>query len=159
MKRRKGLDVQAEGTGISAPLSKHVNLLGALLGEAIRSQMGEEIFGRVEQLRTWCKSAYQEGKTALRDRAFEEIRKLSTEEILRLLRAYTAFFHLVNNAEKREIIRINRERERHSDSTHPRTESIAEAVYRLKQDGFTYRQVLTFLEKLDIQPTLTAHPT
>ena len=159
MKRRKGLDVQAEGTGISAPLSKHVNLLGALLGEAIRSQMGEEIFGRVEQLRTWCKSAYQEGKTALRDRAFEEIRKLSTEEILRLLRAYTAFFHLVNNAEKREIIRINRERERRSDSTHPRTESIAEAVYRLKQDGFTYRQVLTFLEKLDIQPTLTAHPT
>ncbi len=76
-----------------------------------------------------------------------------------LVRAFTSFFHLVNKAEQREIVRINRERERNSTAAQPRSESIAEAVHFLKQNGYNLDEVLAILARLDIQPTLTAHPT
>ena len=52
MHRWKGLNIEAEGCGISKPLSKQVNLLGTLLGHVIREQAGDAIFSIVEQLST-----------------------------------------------------------------------------------------------------------
>src|SRR5690606_21616676 len=40
-----------------------------------------------------------------------------------------------------------------------RSESIAEAIQSLNGAGFTLDQVLSLIQRLDIQPTLTAHPT
>ena len=91
--------------------------------------------------------------------AAQRIKELSGEEIMWLLRAYTVFFHLVNQAEQQEITRINRERARHSTREAPRTESIDEAVYLLKNRGYSLEEVLEVIGRLDIQPTLTAHPT
>ena len=39
----------AEGEGISRPLSEQVNLLGAMLGEAIREQAGDEMFAALAE--------------------------------------------------------------------------------------------------------------
>ncbi len=158
MHRWQGLDVEAEGTGISKPLSEQVNLLGTLLGQVIREQAGPETFDRVEELRALCKRAIADGQPALREQAAENIARLDLDQITWLLRAYTAFFHLVNQAEQQEIIRINRERAQRSTEA-PRAESIDEAVYRLKAQGYGLDQVMDLLQRLDIQPTLTAHPT
>lgn len=155
----QGLNVEAEGTGISKPLSRQVNLLGMLLGQALRQQAGDEMLELVEELRHACKKAAQENDPAPRQATADRISKLKHEEILWLLRAYTAFFHLVNKAEQEEIIRINRERARNSSPEDPRSESIQEAIHRLKERGFTRAEVLDLLQTLDIQPTLTAHPT
>src|SRR5690625_2351586 len=100
----------ARSTGITAPLSANVNLLGGLLGEAIRRQGGDDVFQRVERLRVLCKQAAQEDDPSLRDRAASQIAELDTAHLGWLLRAYSAYFHLVNQAEKREILRVNRER-------------------------------------------------
>ena len=155
----RGLKIEVEGTGITTPLSEQVHLLGSLLGHAIRRQAGDEILGLTEQLRILCKDAAITGKEELRDRAAEIIQSLSREQIVWLLRAYTGFFNLVNKAEQREIVRINRERQSNATTGTPRVESIAEAIHYLKQAGVSFEEVLAWIKRLDIQPTFTAHPT
>jgi phosphoenolpyruvate carboxylase len=156
MSRWQGLRVESEGTGISRPLSEQVNLLGELLGQAIRDEAGERIFELVEELRLLCKSAAVGEDPEGRVRAEEIIARLSHDEIVWLLRSFTAFFHLVNQAERQEIARINREREREPGG---RPESIDHAVAELKRAGVTVEEVRAMVGALDIQPTLTAHPT
>lgn len=127
--------VEPEGSGISRPLSRSVNLLGHLLGEVIRKQAGEGMLELVEELRLLCKRAALEGDESLRGQAEERIRTLDEGEIEWLLRAYGSFFHLVNQAEKVEILRINRERSGRGTGGRPRPESIDQAVERLKEKG------------------------
>jgi phosphoenolpyruvate carboxylase len=154
------LSIETEGTGISRPLSENVNLLGALLGDAIRRRAGNAVFEEVEELRRLCKRAAEESDPALRGEAADRIGALDDDALGWMLRSYSAFFHLVNQAEKREILRVNRERSRSTgNGGAPRPESIAEAVGRLKAEGRTLDEVLAALSRLDIQPTLTAHPT
>ena len=159
MSRWQGLQVKSEGTGISAHLSQQVNLLGEMLGQAIREQAGERVFALVEELRQLCKRAANEGDPAARDRAEEIVRGLTQTEIVWLLRSYNAFFHLVNQAEQQEIIRINRERARGVGGAASRPDSIEEAVREMKRRGVTLEEAIELVSKLDIQPTLTAHPT
>ena len=169
MQRWKGLDIETEGTGISIPLSRQVNLLGALLGQATREQMGEDLFALVEDLRLLCKQAERNDDPSLRTQAATRIAELSTTEIEHLLHVYTTFFHLVNQAERQEIIRINRDRARSAangtddivdeDYDPPRPESVDAAIASMKADGVSLEEVLAALRGLDIQPTLTAHPT
>ena len=143
---------------ISRPLSAQVDLLGDMLGEAVRQQAGEEVFALVEELRLLCREAESRDDEALRDRAAARIAELDLGRILWLLRAYTAFFHLVNQAEKREIIRINRERARACGES-ARPESIGAAIAALVARGCGVAEVATALERLDLEPTFTAHPT
>lgn len=150
---------EAGGTGISRPLSESVNLLGSLLGEVIAQQAGQPMLDLVEELRLLCRSAAHSGDPAPRHQAARRIGELDDRQIDWLLRAFTAFFHLVNQAEKQEILRINRERARKATRMHPRAESIDAAVARLKQAGEELDEVLALVSRLDIQPTLTAHPT
>jgi phosphoenolpyruvate carboxylase len=159
MLKWKGLDIEAEGEGISAPLSKQVNLLGTLLGHAVRNQAGDEIYEKIEQYRSNLKTAYVENTENLRQTVLEDMRGLNYDQIDWLLRAFKAFFHLANKAEQEEISRINRDREMHATSDTPRAESLAEAFRLLKQSGMEFDQVQKLVHRLDIQPTLTAHPT
>ncbi len=153
----KGIEVESAGTGISRPLSEQVNLLGGMLGEAIRQQYGEAVLERVEALRLLCKDAETQEERAGHTAAAALIAELSLEEIGYLLRAFTTFFHLVNQAEKQEIIRINRDRARSRQGGRP--ESISDTIGGLKREGVTFEQLESALSRLDIQPTLTAHPT
>ena len=157
MTRWRGLEVEAEGTGISRPLSEQINLLGSLLGHAIRDQAGDETLELVEELRLACKRSAHEGDPGPRRGAAQRIARLDLRRILWLLRAFTTFFHLVNQAEKQEIVRINRERSR--DAERPRPESIDEAVARLAREGLGAEDVRRLFACLDVQPTFTAHPT
>ena len=151
----RGLHIESEGTGISAPLSEQVNLLGAMLGEAIRERWGEEALALTDELRLLCKRAEAEGSPVLRQEAAERIAALELDDIEVLLRSFTAFFHLVNQAEKQEIVCINRERARASGAR----DSITGTVAALHASGLSLDGVLALLDRLDIQPTFTAHPT
>ncbi|HEY0672166.1 MAG TPA: phosphoenolpyruvate carboxylase [Longimicrobiales bacterium] len=155
METIRGLEIDAEGTGISRPLSEQVNLLGGLLGRIVARQGGDQILDLVEELRLLCKRAAAEDNEVLRDQAEARIAALDIEQLRWLLQAFSGFFHLVNQAEKEEILRVNRERSR----TGMRPESVEDAVARSAQNGCGVEDVLAALEQLDMQPTLTAHPT
>lgn len=159
MKHWKGLQIQAEGEGISPELSRLVNLLGSLLGQVVRDQAGKEVFDWVESVRHRCKQAYLEPMSDIHAQVAEDLSRLSNSHLEWLVRSYTTFFHLINKAEQEEIIRINREREKRSDAANPRSESIAQSIKILKDKGLSFEQVIDVIGKTDIQPTLTAHPT
>ena len=159
MYKWKGLEIHAEGEGISPSLSRQVNLLGTLLGHSVRTQAGEQIYEKIEQYRLRLKEAYLQNDAALRLEVLEEMKSLNETELDWLLRAFKAFFHLANKAEQEEITRINRERDAQETADAPRADSIQEAVWHLKNEKFTFEDVQALIHALDIQPTLTAHPT
>ncbi len=101
----------------------------------------------------------QEGEDNAYHAARERIGKLSLEDIRELIKSLTLSFHLRNQAEKVAIIRINRRRQREATAHAPRKESIAAAVSELKSRGMSFGDVMGIIDRIDIQPTLTAHPT
>ncbi|MEE2973543.1 MAG: phosphoenolpyruvate carboxylase, partial [Planctomycetota bacterium] len=84
---------------------------------------------------------------------------LDLGSIRAMLKHLAIGFHLRNKAEQRQIVRINRRRELDSTPDRPRAESIAEACLRLREDGLEGGEVAALVARLDIEPTLTAHPT
>ncbi|MEO7671352.1 MAG: phosphoenolpyruvate carboxylase [Longimicrobiales bacterium] len=134
-----------------------MNLLGSLLGDAIVARAGAPALALVEELRLLCKRAAATGDTSLQDEAAARIHELDNDAIGWVLRSYDTFFHLVNQAEKHEIQRVNRARS--ADASKPRPESIDDAIARLKAEGRTLDEVVALLRTLDVQPTFTAHPT
>ena len=159
MQNWDGLKIESEGYGLSSPLSQQVNLLGTLLGHVIREQAGEAIFSLVEELRRRCKNANHPGSEQQFRVVQKKIQSLDADEIFWLIRSYTTFFHLVNQAERQEIIRINQQRERNATPDQPRNESIMEAVHQLIKTNIPVDQVIAILNNINIEPTLTAHPT
>ncbi len=155
----RGLEIEAAGTGISAPLSRNVNLVGGLLGDVVSERHGPQTLELVERLRLLCRAAAHEDEPKKREQAMAIIAEQHLDTLLAILRAYTTFFHLVNKAEQLEVARINRMREQRATAADPRPESIAAAVHALQEQGRSADEVLDLIARLDIQPTLTAHPT
>jgi phosphoenolpyruvate carboxylase len=158
MTKQTPLQTEPDTTGVSRPLRDNVNLLGSLLGNAIHERAGPAVLDVVEELRGLCKEAAAKSDESLRDAAAARIAELDEETLGWVLRAFDTYFHLVNQAEKHEIQRVNRERSRDTATT-PRPESIDDAIARLKSQGRSLAEVRRLLERLDVQPTFTAHPT
>ena len=125
----------------------------------ILEQAGEAVFSLVEELRNQAKAAEQTREPALFEEMHRRIRTLDLDEIFWLIRSYTAFFHLANEAERQEIARINGDAERSQTERKPRGESILEAMFNLKEAGQSYEDVRDLAARMEIEPTLTAHPT
>jgi phosphoenolpyruvate carboxylase len=136
-----------------------VNLLGAMLGEAIRARYGDAMLDLVEELRLLCKEAEQQGDPERRKRAAACVGELELDDLVALLRAFTSFFHLINQAEKQEIIAVNRSRAREGGQESARPESIGSVIREFAEAGVPLGDVERLLGSLDIQPTLTAHPS
>ncbi|MEE2894163.1 MAG: phosphoenolpyruvate carboxylase, partial [Planctomycetota bacterium] len=122
----------------------------------------------------WLKARMAEVETPETTAALDDLRKLvgapdpgrppvldslSTEAIGRLLTHLAIGFHLRNKAEQHHIVRVNRRRELEATPETPRAESIDEACRTLASRGLGAADVETILGRLDIEPTLTAHPT
>ncbi|MDX2147646.1 MAG: phosphoenolpyruvate carboxylase [Planctomycetota bacterium] len=87
------------------------------------------------------------------------IASLKPAEIDQVLRFVAARFHLLNQAEQVNIVRVNRARASQSTPDRPRAESLLEAFTRLRDLGFNADRARALVERLNVQPTLTAHPT
>lgn len=144
---------QEEKPQLTQELRTQVDLLGRILGEAIKAFYGEQTFELVESLRSWAQ------RTDAGQELFRQVARLSLAEIEKIIRSYTSYFHLANKAEQLEIARINRAREFEATLENPRAESIAQGIEAMRQAGWTNAQLEEFLQKLRIEPTLTAHPT
>lgn len=155
---KESIEQFASSANISKPLTHQMVALTDLLEDFLDQK------GAVD-LRELSSSLPEKAAMAFKDNqdANSELRKtissLSLDKITDLLRLTTIFFHLINSLEQHEIIRINRERAKNIDVEHPRPESIAELLSGFKKNGYSYEQSVELLKKLDIQPTITAHPT
>ncbi len=141
-------------------LRADVDFLASALGETLKELEGEWLFGLVERVRALTKRMRAEpGRTELRAELREILSGLSLKTAERLLRAFTVYFQLINLAEEIHRVRVNRLREGRASLEAPRSESVAAALKALKDQGWSRSEARRFLETLDIQLTLTAHPT
>ena len=90
-----------------APLRHDVHDLGAMLGDTLREQVGEQLFENVERVRTLAKNA-----RAGSDDDFRELEHLLTElpvdEAFNISRAFAHFLTLANVAEQHHRVRRRR---------------------------------------------------
>ena len=140
-------------------LRADVDFLASALGHVMGELEGEAFFDLVERVRRLTKTLREQPDEGKKDELVTLLSGLSLGTAERLLRAFTVYFQLVNLAEEIHRVRVNRLREAEATVEEPRAESVAAAVKSLKDQGWTRSEVRRFLEQLDIQPTLTAHPT
>ncbi len=148
----------ATAADISKPLTKKMIALTGLLENFLQQKGADSLRRLSSSLPEKAAEAFKNNSDANSDLQ-KTIASLELKEITNLLRLTTIFFHLVNSLEQHEIIRINRDRAKNIDENHPRPESIAELLSGFKKNGYSYEQSVELFQKLDIQPTITAHPT
>jgi phosphoenolpyruvate carboxylase len=135
---------------LSDALRADIELLERLLGVTLVEQEGASFLELVQRV------CADDGPPESLGERLPELRDPRTVE--EVIRALTVFFQLLNTAEQKEIIRVNRARQaRHPDRL--RSESVAEAVSRLRASGLEAGAAQALLDRVTICPTLTAHPT
>ena len=116
------------------------------MGEVITQQEG----AKIAEL---CRELYLKTNTDHKKDILESIPELQDPETAqKVARAFTILFQLINIAEQKEIVRVNRAREN-------RPESIRNTFRSLKSQGLTKEEVWKKVSQLHVVPTLTAHPT
>jgi phosphoenolpyruvate carboxylase len=137
------------------PLRDDVRQLGALLGEVLKEQGPPALFERVESVRQASRSR-RAGDAAAGAVLERSLQGLQAEEALLLVRAFSAYFFIVNMAER--IHRIRRALDYRRAGTAQRG-SWEVTVQALAAAGVGAAELTGMLGRLDICPVFTAHPT
>lgn len=150
---------KANSDSVFEQLKRDVDFLGSALGTVMTELEGENFFNLVEKVRRLTKSLRTDNDPTQKKELKDLLKGLSLDASEKLLRSFTVYFQLINLAEEIHRVRVNRLREGQATSDEPRAESVAAAVKSLKDQGWSKHEVRRFMEELDIQPTITAHPT
>jgi phosphoenolpyruvate carboxylase len=144
---------------VADALSEQVHRLGDLLGETLVEQEGRRLFDRVEEVRALAK-AHRAGDAGAGKHLLARIESLPLAEAHGVVKAFAAYFQLVNLAEEEERIRILRRRAREAhERGEPMGETIAAAIRHLRQEGVGADELQALVSRLLIMPVFTAHPT
>ncbi len=138
-----------------ALLKRDVGGLGALLGDVLREQGGEELFSIVEAARVASRRR-RRGDPAAAGELRRILEGLDARRAAEVTRAFSAYFALVNMGER--VHRIRRRR-RYLASGRPQPGSLEAVVRGLKDSGAPLDRVLDALAGLRVEPVFTAHPT
>jgi len=135
-------------------LRDDVNLLGRLVGEMLVEQGGETLFERVEAVRAAAIRRREHGDEAGLER---ELAGLEPARASELVRAFSAYFQVVNLAER--VHRIRRRRDYERESAEPQPEGLEDSLRKLHTLGCSRARIRQLLDGLSIEPVFTAHPT
>jgi phosphoenolpyruvate carboxylase len=139
-----------------AALRDDVHTLGELVGDVLKDQCGDALFQQVEGDRH-AAIGRRQGEPEAAVELVVRTRDRPPEEALDLIRAFSAWFQVVNLAEK--VHRVRRRRQYMNDSSTPQPGGLEECFTRLAARGMSLRDVIGLLARLSIEPVLTAHPT
>lgn len=131
-----------------ASLRGDVRALGELLGHSLIRQEGQPLFDLVEKVRAAVRSG--QGESELKD--------VTVEEAVQLVRAFSTYFHLANVAEQVHRSRVLTKEREASGSW------IAQAVDKIlaaKESGNDLKidEIKSWLADFSVRPVFTAHPT
>jgi len=137
-------------------LRDDVRTLGAMVGELIAEQGGDELFEFVENARLRSIRRREDN-----EREGEElsalVEDLDPRFALSVIRSFSTYFQMVNTAEK--VHRIRRRREYLRDVGLYQPGSLEDILVKLKASGTSVEQLQELLDSLQIEPVFTAHPT
>ncbi|HEY1608019.1 MAG TPA: phosphoenolpyruvate carboxylase [Paraburkholderia sp.] len=140
------------------PLFEDIRFLGRLLGDVVREQEGDAVFDVVESIRQTAVRFRREDDRADALALEKQLRALSPEQTVSVVRAFSYFSHLANIAEDRH--RNRRHRIHDLAGSGPQPGTIAHSLDRLAEAGAAATPLLQqFFNDALIVPVLTAHPT
>ncbi len=126
-------------------LRSDIRLVTTLLGATLVRNEGQDLLDLVELVRSRSR------QSDLRE--LTELRKLDLPTTIRLVRAFTSYFHLANITEQVHHGReLARERQRHGGW-------IEQALGRVEAAGVDRTVLAGEVARLSVRPVLTAHPT
>ena len=128
-----------------AGLRRDIRELGAMLGRTLVRQEGEPLLELVERIRGLIRSDRAEAAAVLTG--------VEPATAIRLVRAFTTYFHLANVAEQ-----VHRGRElagvRARDGSW-----LTQAAARIAEAGIPRHELAAEVDRLSVRPVFTAHPT
>ncbi len=143
------------GREATEPMREDIRLLGAILGETVREQNGEDVFDLVERARVESfRVRRSEIDRAELARMFDGI---DIHQAIPVIRAFTHFALLANVAED-----IHRERRRAihvAGGEPPQDSSLAATYVKLDSAELDSATVADALDGALVSPVITAHPT
>jgi phosphoenolpyruvate carboxylase len=139
------------------PLKEDIRLLGRLLGDVLRAQEGDAVYEVVETIRQTAVRFRREADSAAGSELNRMLKKLTREQTISVVRAFSYFSHLANIAEDQHH---NRRRRAHLlAGSAPQRGSVAHALSRLDDAGVSGDAIRQFFDGALVSPVLTAHPT
>jgi phosphoenolpyruvate carboxylase len=160
------LTAQSDETAKDNPLRRDVRSLGAILGQTLVEQSGQDLFESVEELRrlliehreTVRRHPEQASSPALMQRAQAIVSGMDLSRAYQVTKAFAAYFELTNLAETNH--RKRRRRAGKLDREHQALPgSFRGTLLRLKEAGVSAENAAAALHQIAITPVFTAHPT
>jgi phosphoenolpyruvate carboxylase len=136
-----------DGAGLRADVRK----LGDLLGESLVRQEGQELLELVEAVRK-----------AVKDGGGDDLlSKLSIEQSVQLVRAFSTYFNLANVAEQVHRARVLADARAQGGSWMAKAVDKIAAAQKAKVSGheFSVEDLTRWVNELMVRPVFTAHPT
>lgn len=137
---------------IDTELRDDIRRLVGQLARALVRQEGPELLDLVERVRTVARNLRRDDRTPTGELA-EILDDVDILDAIRLVRAFTSYFHLANTAEqvhRIEDLRTN------APATGNRFVSL---VARLRDAGVEADEIIAAVGQTDLRPVFTAHPT
>jgi phosphoenolpyruvate carboxylase len=143
------------GREATEPMREDIRLLGAILGDTVREQSGQEVFALVERARV---ESFRVRRSEIdRTELADLFRGIDVHHAIPVIRAFSNFALLANVAED---IHRERRREIHLAAGEPPRDSTLAATYRkLDAAGLGAAEVSDALRGALVSPVITAHPT
>jgi phosphoenolpyruvate carboxylase len=148
------------------PLRRDVRSLGAILGQVISEQAGQELFESVETLRRLLiehrdstrRSPGESPSEELMRQAQQLIANMDLARAYQVTKAFATYFELTNLAETNHRKRRRRAGKLDRDQA-PLAGSFRGTLLRMKEAGMSAQDALAALRQIQITPVFTAHPT
>ncbi|KAI7840424.1 hypothetical protein COHA_005854 [Chlorella ohadii] len=141
------------------PLVDDCRLLGSLLDDCLRIEVGDELFHKIERIRTLSECAQQltaahdkDAGRLLSQKMAEELFALPLEEALPIVRAFGHYLNLTSIAEQHHSVRTTR-----MDGVQVKT--LDESFHDLLESGVSPDQLYDAVTTQHVEIVLTAHPT
>jgi len=142
--------VRTEATLVEAGLRAEIRLLGQLLGDTLREHEGVPLYELEESIRNRTKALRQEYDARDEAALVADLDRIPLEDAARLVRAFATYFQLVNLAE------LERQARSVDGDT---TGELDRLLARCRERDIAGEQVARLLERIEVRPVLTAHPT
>ncbi|GAP65092.1 phosphoenolpyruvate carboxylase [Mizugakiibacter sediminis] len=138
-----------------APLRADVHRLGAMVGDMLAEQIDQAFLDEVEAVRRAAIRRREAGEPP--EILATRLRDLAPQHATALTRAFSAYFQMVNIAER--VHRIRRRRDYQRAGAAPQPDGLHDVLLRLREAGVGLDELRAWLPRIAVEPVFTAHPT
>lgn len=135
-----------------------IRYLGRLLGDTLKEQEGENTYALVERIRQLSVATRGRAEPGAEQALTRALKRLSPEQTVLVIRAFSYFSHLANIVEDLARLREAEGYAEKPDADQP-PGTLGHALSALRAAGVADGAVQDLLKRAHLSPVLTAHPT